>query len=329
VVHQETQTSGSSNSTLVNTSTLVAGVADHLYLAAMSTRPRVKVSSVTGLGLTWTMLKSKCAGRNSTGIEVWWAQGEPSSDDTVKAILVSAATNAVIAVSRYSGVDAADPIGNVLAGNTNGMNGSGTCYGGVNTDSYAFDLTTTMNGSVVYGAAAMKAQTHTPGAGYTERAEIKQVGANLNTSVAVEDLHVDSATTETVNGSFSSAVDWAVVAVEIKPQSPLGKRQAIEDDESLADAPLTYQLEQNYPNPFNAQTRIRYALPETSPVRLVIYNIHGQKVRTLVDALQPAGRRQTLWNGTDDLHQAVGSGVYLIRLEAGSHKMTRRILLVK
>jgi flagellar hook assembly protein FlgD len=92
---------------------------------------------------------------------------------------------------------------------------------------------------------------------------------------------------------------------------------------------LTYQLEQNYPNPFNAQTRIRYALPETSPVRLVIYNIHGQKVRTLVDALQPAGRRQALWNGTDEFDQAVGSGVYLVRLEAGTHKMTRRILLVK
>jgi uncharacterized repeat protein (TIGR02543 family) len=327
--HQETLTGGSSNSTIVKTSTPVPGITDHLYLAAISTRPRVKVSTVDGLGLSWTMLKSKCAGRNSTGIEVWWAQGEPSSDDTVRATLISAATNAVIAVSRYSGVDAVDPIGNMLAGNTNGMNGSGTCFGGVDTDSYSFDLTTTINGAVVYGAAAMKAQTHIPGAGYAERAEIKQAGANLNTSLAVEDLRVDSVATATVSGSFGSAVDWAMVAVEIKPQSPLGKRRAIADDENLAAAPLTYQLDQNYPNPFNAQTRIQYALPEAVPVRLVIYNIHGQKVRTLVDALQPAGRWQMLWNGTDDLEQAVGSGVYLIRLEAGSHKMTRRILLVK
>jgi uncharacterized repeat protein (TIGR02543 family) len=329
VAHEQTLTGGASNSTVVKTSTLVPGVTEHLYLAAISTRPRVLVSSVTGLGLTWTLVKSKCAGRNTTGIEVWKAQGEPSSDDTVKAILVSAATNAVIAVSRYSGVDGSNPIGNMLAGNTNGVNGAGACSGGGDNNAYSFNLTTTVNGSIVYGAAAMKARTHTSGSGYTERAEITQVGANLNTAVAVEDKRIASISTATLNGSFDGAVDWAVIGLEIKPYLPFGKRGLVADNDHLVAAPATYQLDQNYPNPFNAQTRIQYALPEAAQVSLVIYNIHGRKVRTLVDALQPAGRQQALWAGTDDLGQTVGSGVYLIRLEAGPYKMTRRILLVK
>jgi uncharacterized repeat protein (TIGR02543 family) len=329
VAHEQTVTGSASNSAIVKTSALVSGVTEHLYLAAISTRPRVLVSSVSGLGLAWTLVKSKCAGRNTTGIEVWKALGEPSTDDTVKAILASAATNAVIAVSRYSGVDGSNPIGNMLAGNTNGVNANGACSGGVENNAYAFDLVTTVNGSMVYGAAAMKGRTHASGAGYTERAEIMQIGANLNTAVAVEDKRIASISTATLNGSFNDVVDWAVVGVEIKPHSTVSKRTVFAENANSAAAPSAYQLYQNYPNPFNAQTRIQYALPEAAQVSLVIYNIHGRKVRTLVDARQPAGWQHVLWTGTDDLNQTVGSGVYLIRLEAGSHKMTQRILLVK
>jgi len=329
VAHVETKTGTSSNSTIVKTSALVIGVSEHLYLAAISTRPRVLVSSVSGLGLTWTLVKSKCAGRNSTGIEVWKAQGEPSSDDSIKATLASAPTNAVIAVSRYSGVDDVNPIGSVLAGNTNGVNANGACSGGVDGSSYSFNLTTTVNGAVAYGAAAIKGRTHVPGAGYTERAEVRQPGGNLATGVAVEDQRIDPAATVTVNGSFDGAVDWAIVALEIKPQAIFGKRSVSSDAVgTFAAMPSTYELYQNYPNPFNAQSIIEYALPQETAVGLTIYDIAGRIVRRLVNETQPAGRKRVVWNGKNELGAKVAAGIYIYQLAIGPQRLTRKMVLL-
>ncbi|MBI4550950.1 MAG: fibronectin type III domain-containing protein [Candidatus Latescibacteria bacterium] len=94
-------------------------------------------------------------------------------------------------------------------------------------------------------------------------------------------------------------------------------------------APRTFALGQSYPNPFNAQTTIKYELPKTTPVKLVIYNILGQQVRTLVDAVQPAGYYTVQWNGRNASGRTVASGVYTYRMEAGTFVQTRKMLLVK
>ncbi|GEM_PF-2749823 len=78
--------------------------------------------------------------------------------------------------------------------------------------------------------------------------------------------------------------------------------------------PTAFQLEQNYPNPFNPSTAISYQLPAVSRVRLEIYNLLGQKVRTLVDQQQPGGRYTVEWNGRDENGSEVSSGVYFYRL---------------
>ena len=83
--------------------------------------------------------------------------------------------------------------------------------------SYSLDLTTTVDNATVYGAVAMRNKTHTPGAGYTERAKVKQGVGGAAASIAVVDQTVTSPSAVTVNGSFSGAVDWAVVAVEVRP----------------------------------------------------------------------------------------------------------------
>ncbi len=136
--------------------------------------------------------------------------------DRVTATLTQAASNAVIAVSRYSGVDTAAPLSNVMSSNATGVNGA--CSGGTDTAAYALTLPTTVDGAVVYGAVAMRQRTHTPGTGYTERAEIHQGSSGDMAGLAVEDKPVAMAAPVAVNGSFSSNVDWAVVAVDIKPQ---------------------------------------------------------------------------------------------------------------
>ncbi|MFQ5857927.1 MAG: hypothetical protein ACE5LU_20165 [Anaerolineae bacterium] len=215
ITHEETQSGGSASASSVTTSTSLTAVSDDLYLAAIATKPEVGVQTLSGLGLTWTSVQVQCAGRGQTGVEVWMAQGAPTSNDTVSAILASIPSNAVIAVSRYSGVDTANPIGNVVSGNTNGT--AGACSGGSDSDTYLFDLTATVDGAVVYGAAAMRQRRHTPGAGYTERAEVTQGSGGGTAGVAVQDETVASAATVAVDGAFDKSVDWAVVAVEIKP----------------------------------------------------------------------------------------------------------------
>lgn len=100
-----------------------------------------------------------------------------------------------------------------------------------------------------------------------------------------------------------------------------------DDDPAL---PLDFILSQNYPNPFNAQTRIQYELPAASAVRLEVYNLMGQLVKTLLDGEQPAGRYSITWDGsTDSGIAAAASGYYLVRMRAGDVVAVRKMILLK
>ena len=85
----------------------------------------------------------------------------------------------------------------------------------------------------------------------------------------------------------------------------------------------------NYPNPFNPETAIRYRLAEPGPVRLVIYNVLGQTVRTLVDGFQGRGVQQVVWDGRDEGGRDVASGNYIYRLELDGHGESGRMLLLR
>jgi len=176
----------------------------------------------------------------------------------------------------------------------------------------------------------MRNKTHTPGTGYTERAEVKQGSSGSMASVAVEDKSVASASTVIVNGTFSSTVDWAVVALEIKPSSASASKPAMAEVEEMvgnSSNPVAFQLYQNYPNPFNAQSTIEYYLSQETKVRLAVFNALGQLIRILVDEKQPAGHRQAVWNGRNEAGEIVRSGVYFYQLDGGSQKLTRRMTL--
>jgi hypothetical protein len=95
---------------------------------------------------------------------------------------------------------------------------------------------------------------------------------------------------------------------------------------------MNHQLFQNYPNPFNPETAISYIVPvgrNVSNVELAIYNLLGQKVRTLVQARQPAGLYEIHWDGRDDAGKAVASGIYLYRLRAGDFVQSRKMVLLR
>ncbi|MBD3169965.1 MAG: S8 family serine peptidase [candidate division Zixibacteria bacterium] len=93
--------------------------------------------------------------------------------------------------------------------------------------------------------------------------------------------------------------------------------------------PTVYRLAQNYPNPFNPVTQIRYDLPKDSKVRLEIFNILGQRVRTLIDGMETAGYKTVVWDGMNDSGQRVTSGIYFYHLKAGKFEAVKKMTIVK
>ena len=97
------------------------------------------------------------------------------------------------------------------------------------------------------------------------------------------------------------------------------------------EIPTITKLDGNYPNPFNPETTISFSLKEPSHVRLEIYNIRGQKVRTLIDNTLEAKYHKVVWDGCDDHLQQVSSGVYFykFRTESGNYSSCKKMLLMK
>ncbi|MFQ5674600.1 MAG: T9SS type A sorting domain-containing protein [bacterium] len=143
-------------------------------------------------------------------------------------------------------------------------------------------------------------------------------------------------TTSFVDGNLAGNVFfYQVTAVyDIGESPPSNEASAlvtsVEDNPSAV--PATYALHQNYPNPFNPTTVIRYAIPQfhnNDRVKLEIFNMLGQKVRTLVDEQQSANFYTVEWDGTNDLGRRVTSGLYLYRLQAGSFIQVNKMLFLK
>jgi len=103
---------------------------------------------------------------------------------------------------------------------------------------------------------------------------------------------------------------------------------------SGASRPARAALGQNYPNPFNPQTVIPFEVPslrghDLTPARLVVYNLAGQRVRVLMDEPRLPGCHSVVWDGRDAGGFAVATGTYYYRLEIGTYRQTRRLLLLR
>ena len=105
---------------------------------------------------------------------------------------------------------------------------------------------------------------------------------------------------------------------------------------NIVSAPA--ELGNNFPNPFNPSgagrspsTTISFNLTteNTENTELVIYNLKGQKVKTLVDEILPAGEYSVTWNGTNNNNQLVSSGIYLYKLQMGTYSSTKKMILLK
>jgi len=97
----------------------------------------------------------------------------------------------------------------------------------------------------------------------------------------------------------------------------------------VREIPSEFALSQNYPNPFNPTTSIKYAISQNANVKLVVYNMLGQVVKTLVNQEQEAGYYTIQWNGTNDFGGKVSSGIYIYRIIAGNYISTIKMNLLK
>lgn len=94
-------------------------------------------------------------------------------------------------------------------------------------------------------------------------------------------------------------------------------------------APVAFALQANYPNPFNPTTRIPFSVDKTQHIKLEVYNISGQRVRTLLDAPFAKGHFEATWDGRDSTGKQAASGVYFYRLQGETSSSIKQMLLLK
>jgi len=141
-----------------------------------------------------------------------------------------------------------------------------------------------------------------------------EVGLNVvfRTKTEIEETLVEVNASEVRDGSY--AINQVALPAPVQVQT----------------RPEAFALKDNYPNPFNPATTIKYALPEGEFVKLEIYNVVGQVVRTLVSGRQSAGRYVVQWDATNDSGHNLSSGIYFYRLQAGSQfTEVKKMLLLK
>ena len=150
--------------------------------------------------------------------------------------------------------------------------------------------------------------------------------------VAYEDLAWEAVEAGVTNMTWTWDV-WSHDGFEFVPSSS-GERDIHVDVSELlgidgVSLPKEFALHNNYPNPFNPVTNIVYDIPEVTDVTLEIYNVMGQRVRTLAQGSHEAGRYQIVWNATNDLGQALSSGMYIYRIQAGDFVSVKKLVLMK
>ena len=135
------------------------------------------------------------------------------------------------------------------------------------------------------------------------------------------------------NGTLHNAF-WAAVASGNEMYAANGGRWfSVDISGALSvndnNMPMEFALHQNYPNPFNPTTSIRYDLPNAGKVTMVIYDMMGREVRTLVDINMDAGFQSATWDATNNFGNRVGAGVYIYQIKADGFMQSKKMILLK
>jgi len=130
--------------------------------------------------------------------------------------------------------------------------------------------------------------------------------------------------------SIAMDTSFSVIATDGELSDTLKVNLIVNEQTSVLSQnmiPKSYSLLSNFPNPFNPTTTITYTLPNCEHVKLIVYNLAGQKVKTLVDNTQ-VGTKSVTWNGKDETGVQMASGIYYYKLEADSYQETKKMVLL-
>ena len=150
----------------------------------------------------------------------------------------------------------------------------------------------------------------------------------------------------------ATSFDWKQFYVDVPVQSgavsmsvrlhPLGrfsgtvymdqlqiKKNGVTDITNEPGTPINFSLSQNYPNPFNPSTVVSYSLPTNSFVSLIIYDVLGREVKTLINNEQNSGTYQVQWNGENNYGSKVSSGTYIYTIRTAGYYEARKMVLLK
>ena len=100
-------------------------------------------------------------------------------------------------------------------------------------------------------------------------------------------------------------------------------------DEDITSQPINFTLIGNYPNPFNASTVIKFYLPKSDMVNIIIYNIQGKKVKEITNRKFSMGINEIRWDGTNENNISVSSAIYIYKLETSHNMVKGKMLLYK
>lgn len=139
--------------------------------------------------------------------------------------------------------------------------------------------------------------------------------SSINGNVIFMAFNVSMMPTDQQRIFFDNFAEWAGVKV------------GIEDEAKVL--PKVFALSQNYPNPFNPTTNIEFAVPEVSNVKIVVYNMLGQRIVDLANKVYQPGYYQVIWNGKDASGCDVSSGIYFYRMTAGDFTKTSKMVYLK
>jgi hypothetical protein len=148
-------------------------------------------------------------------------------------------------------------------------------------------------------------------------------------ALAADDL---TARVTAAYSEIAAAINWTLnitdPATEIGLcQNPCTNLTDVPDEEGAGG--LVTRLYQNRPNPFNPRTAIKFSLAADGPTKLIIYDVNGRRIRTLVDKGLKAGTHEVVWDGSDDAGHTVTSGVYWSQLHAGGLSSNKKMVVLK
>ena len=162
--------------------------------------------------------------------------------------------------------------------------------------------------------------------------EVEDIDSELSYSWYVN-LEIQTEITETLIYEFTDPGDFYIDALASDGEYEVGQTWLVHVLEGVISDPVLIpkitKLQQNIPNPFNPETTIHYSLKDAGRVKIEIFNIKGEKIRTLVNEYKNIGHHSTIWNGMDNSGKTVANGMYFYSMISEKYHKIRKMLIIK